>query len=260
MKTLNFLRVPALAVLTLAVSLLLGIPTIAQDWVRVTDGRMPANALRAGNEADGTPLYIARGNQEGGLHPGKVRANALEAYIPYGGREIAVRDYEVYVGTGTWQEVRPGQRVPTTAIAGGRETDGTPIYIARATIEGGTHPGKAKGGEGWFPYGGQERYVSPFQVLVGAAGEGVNSVTIYNDCDYRGDSRTVGVGRYNWNQLGLPNDEISSLKVPAGYTVKLYSDAEFSGQSVNITGDVPCLTDRNFNDLTSSCEVFNGLV
>lgn len=179
MKTLKFLRVLALAVLTLTMALVANTPTMAQ-WVRVTNGQIPANALRAGNEADGTPLYIARGNYEGGLHPGKVRANALEAYIPYGGREIAVRDYEVYVGTGTWQEVRSGQRVPTTAIAGGREANGSLLYIARASIEGGIHPGKSNGGEAWIPYGGQERYASPFQVLVSPAGGPTSGRTAFN--------------------------------------------------------------------------------
>jgi microsomal dipeptidase-like Zn-dependent dipeptidase len=177
MKTLRFLRTLAFAVCTLLVTLLMGSPTMAQDWVRVTDGRTPANALLAGNEADGTRLYVARARHESGLHLGKARANAREAYIPYGGREIAVSDYEVYVGTGTWQDVRPGQRVPTNAIAGGNETDGTPLYVARATIDGGIHPGKAKGGEAWIPYGGQERYSVPFQVLVGPTVQTVKQPT-----------------------------------------------------------------------------------
>lgn len=89
---------------------------------------------------------------------------------------------------------------------------------------------------------------------------GGTTVTMYNDCEYQGDSRTFGVGRYNWNQFGLPNDEISSLKVPAGFSIKLYADADFTGESIIITSDMPCLVTRNFNDVVSSFEVFNGSI
>ncbi len=257
MKTLKLLRVSALAVLTLTVALLMGSPAMAQ-WVRVPNGQIPASALQGGNEANGTPIYIARATIEGGVHIGKVRQGETTAFIPYGGQERSVSNYEVYIGTGTWQEVRAGQRIPPNAIAG---TDGAdPFYIARATIEGGTHPGKAKGGEAWFPYGGQERYVVPFQVLVSSAVSNSALVTMYTNCEYGGESRFFRPGRYNWNQLGLPNDEVSSLKIPAGMSVKLYADSEFAGPGITVTSNVACLADQDFNDKTSSFEVFNGAV
>lgn len=140
---------------------------VSAQWSRVTNSIIPSNALRAGNEANGTPLYIARANYEGGLHVGK--ANSGEAYIPYGGREVYVQNYEVYTGTGTWIRISNGN-FPQNAIVGGREADGTPLYIARAAIEGGIHIGKAKASnEAWISYGGVERYfANNFEVLVGS--------------------------------------------------------------------------------------------
>lgn len=92
-----------------------------------------------------------------------------------------------------------------------------------------------------------------------ASGSGI-TVTLYSDCDYQGDARFFGAGRYNLDRLMLPNDAISSLKVPAGLTVKLYKDVDFSGESILITSDTPCLVVQNFNDEVSSFEVFSGVV
>ncbi|NJL77081.1 MAG: DUF3421 domain-containing protein [Saprospiraceae bacterium] len=40
------------------------------------------------------------------------------------------------------------------------------LYIARAVIDGGYHPGKArKNGDGFIPYGGVERVIKDYEVL-----------------------------------------------------------------------------------------------
>ena len=41
-------------------------------------------------------------------------------------------------------------------------------------------------------------------------------VTIFTDCPFAGQSMSLGVGNYNGNQMGLPNDSISSLRIPSG--------------------------------------------
>ncbi len=66
-------------------------------WAPASDGNIPEGAIKAGNEENGTPLYIARAYLNGGLHPGKVRPAFKAAHIPWGGREIKVSDYEVLV-------------------------------------------------------------------------------------------------------------------------------------------------------------------
>ena len=65
------------------------------------------------------------------------------------------------------------------------------------------------------------------------------------------------VGNYTLTQLaakGVPNDWASSVKVPAGRTVVLYSDDNFAGASWTITsGKLNLTTLRpNANDVVSS--------
>ncbi len=66
-------------------------------WVPASGGRIPQGAVMAGQEADGQPLYVARGMIKGGLHIGKVRPDFGAANIPYGGKELKVSTYEVLV-------------------------------------------------------------------------------------------------------------------------------------------------------------------
>jgi len=64
-------------------------------WAPASGGNVPPCAMQAGQEADGQPLYVARGSIKGGLHIGKVRPAFGAANISYGGKEVKVRHYEV---------------------------------------------------------------------------------------------------------------------------------------------------------------------
>ncbi|MBD2194621.1 MULTISPECIES: CAP domain-containing protein [Calothrix] len=82
-----------------------------------------------------------------------------------------------------------------------------------------------------------------------------NQVIVYDDSQYRGFAQTLNVGSYyDWGQIH--NDTISSLKVPPGIKVTLYSDTNFQGRSKTFTEDTPYVGD-DFNDLTSSIKVEN---
>jgi hypothetical protein len=81
-------------------------------------------------------------------------------------------------------------------------------------------------------------------------------VTIYEDAHFQGPSAQLDVGRYDWGQLGIKNDSLSSLKIPRYYEVTLYGDVHFQGrikvfpwlphdQNIEYVGD-------DFNDITSS--------
>lgn len=158
------------------------------QWQRVTNGIIPTNAFAAGHEADGTPIYIARVSHEGGVHLGKVKANSTGALIPFGGRELYLENYEVYTGTGTWVQASV-RGLPTTAIRGGQEADGTPLYIARALIENGRHPGKVRANAAaCIPYGGIEKIIDHYQVLVsGQPSSSLDAcVVVYSQPNYRG--------------------------------------------------------------------------
>ncbi|MGX7673946.1 DM9 repeat-containing protein [Plantactinospora sp. DSM 117369] len=65
-------------------------------WGIASGGAVPADALPAGREGDGEPLYVARAAvAPGTLHIGKVRPAFGAANIGYGNDEHAVLSYEV---------------------------------------------------------------------------------------------------------------------------------------------------------------------
>lgn len=79
----------------------------AVQWQAASNGRVPAGALEGGFEGADI-FYICRARYRGGLHPGKLAPRFGGCNIPFGGREITVRQYEVLLTTGTPPN-RPGQ-------------------------------------------------------------------------------------------------------------------------------------------------------
>ncbi|HEX3800509.1 MAG TPA: right-handed parallel beta-helix repeat-containing protein [Verrucomicrobiae bacterium] len=86
-------------------------------------------------------------------------------------------------------------------------------------------------------------------------------VMFFSDINYGGTaSQTLGVGTYTLSQLaalGCANDSASSVRVPSGRTLIMYSDDNFSGTSWTLTSDTPNFTtlSPNANDTVSSCKV-----
>ncbi|KAA2240341.1 T9SS type A sorting domain-containing protein [Chitinophaga agrisoli] len=83
---------------------------------------------------------------------------------------------------------------------------------------------------------------------------GATATTLFQDIFYGGYGVSLPAGRYNLTQLrayGGRNDDITSLKVTSGYTVTLYKDDNFSGDSINITSDTQLL-DGSWNDQATS--------
>ncbi len=136
------------------------------QWVSDSDGGIPYGAVVCGNEADGTPLYLARAYYNGGLHPGKVRAEFRSANIPYGDNEVKVNPYEVYCGGGTWISASGGA-IPAGAVVCGYDTNGEYLYAARAWYAGGLQIGKVRPAFGGanIAYGGREIKVYSYEVL-----------------------------------------------------------------------------------------------
>ena len=140
---------------------------MAYTWKKASGGRVPDGAAVAGFEANGEPLFVARAAYQGGIHPGKVRLAFGAANIPYGGAEVKVADYEVLLGEVRWVKASGG-RVPDGAVVAGFEANGEPLFVARATYQGGIHPGKVRlaFGAANIPYGGKEVKVAEYEVLV----------------------------------------------------------------------------------------------
>jgi hypothetical protein len=100
----------------------------------------------------------------------------------------------------------------------------------------------------------------------GGAGEpGKNSALVgtsdnqeaifYEHTDYQGASSRKRIGMYNIGDMGLGNDTISSVRVPAGYKVTLYYHGNFGGPILELTQDTPNFWQWGFNDQTSGLKV-----
>jgi hypothetical protein len=81
-------------------------------------------------------------------------------------------------------------------------------------------------------------------------------VTIYEG-DYSGASHKVEPGKYDLAELGIKNDQLSSVRVPKGLRVTLYDNAGFSGRKLELTGDsgTDVIKQNSFDNITSSLVV-----
>lgn len=82
-------------------------------------------------------------------------------------------------------------------------------------------------------------------------------VTVYQDINYGGYSVDLGVGEYTlaqMEQLGIRNDDITSIKVKDGYKVTFYDDDNFGGGTLELQKDSSWVG-GDWNDRTSSIKV-----
>lgn len=66
-------------------------------WVSSGSGHVPDGAVVAGNQISGEPLYIGRASFNGSVTPGKIHQSHACLYIPFGGVEHSISEYEVLV-------------------------------------------------------------------------------------------------------------------------------------------------------------------
>lgn len=88
------------------------------------------------------------------------------------------------------------------------------------------------------------------------AGDGY--VSLYQNCSYGGWKANFEIGNFLMADIASHegvNDDASSLKVPPGLKVILYTNNSYGGTSLNFTGDDSCLSDNGNNDMTSSLKV-----
>ncbi|UOQ75359.1 beta-1,3-glucanase family protein [Hymenobacter sp. 5516J-16] len=88
--------------------------------------------------------------------------------------------------------------------------------------------------------------------------------TVYKDCNYTGTAVALPAGNYNLAALqsrGILNDDVSSLRVNAGYEVVLYENDNFTGGTLTVgSAGNACLVNNplgtsNWNDKTTSLRV-----
>lgn len=87
-------------------------------------------------------------------------------------------------------------------------------------------------------------------------------VTIFEHANFKGRSRTLGIGQYRLFDENDMNDLTSSLKVPPGLVAYVYEHADSAGGfgiSVDFLEDCADLSTLNFNDKISYINVFEAV-
>jgi GH18 family chitinase/regulation of enolase protein 1 (concanavalin A-like superfamily) len=90
---------------------------------------------------------------------------------------------------------------------------------------------------------------------------GCNGVTLYQHTNYGGYSACLSAGNYTTAQLtalGVANNDVSSLKVKAGFTATLYDGDNYTSTTISKTADDSTLVDDGWNDILSSIKVSTG--
>lgn len=111
-------------------------------WESTSGCKIPDNAIRAGYDVNGMPLFIARAKMGGSWTSGKCGTHFEGAYIPYDCKEMLVNDYDVLVypikapGFLDWKKASGG-KVPDNAF----KTD-TDLYVGRVLFSGSLIPCK----------------------------------------------------------------------------------------------------------------------
>uniref|UniRef100_A0A1B0DAH4 Uncharacterized protein n=1 Tax=Phlebotomus papatasi TaxID=29031 RepID=A0A1B0DAH4_PHLPP len=66
-------------------------------WISASRGNYSPHALPGGTSEKGETLYIGRANHKGSQTIGKIQPSHKLCYIPYAGKEIGYKSYEVFV-------------------------------------------------------------------------------------------------------------------------------------------------------------------
>jgi hypothetical protein len=145
----------------------------AVTWVLTHKQLIPRGAILVGREQTWN-LYICRAFHDGGIQLGKASEGFQNGgVLGYKNKEVFVEEYEVLVGdmsrlhwvpsTGKLNVASLGYR----PVEGGKDSNGTPLYVVEAPHKDAVHPGKASENlEGaYIAYGGKEVHIREYRVL-----------------------------------------------------------------------------------------------
>ncbi|XP_055387528.1 uncharacterized protein LOC129616083 [Condylostylus longicornis] len=143
-------------------------------WIPANDGNVPPNTVEGGKTIDDETLYIGRGEFRGSVTPGKIHPSHGCLYIPYGGQEIKLQNYEalsfkLYSTAHNWVSSSKFEGVPPEAVLAGHDSDGDAIYAGRAHHENDLLPAKIVPNKhkAYVAYGGEEHEKSYYEILCG---------------------------------------------------------------------------------------------
>lgn len=66
-------------------------------WIPSSHGQAHPNAVHGGRTSSGETLFVGRAHHQGSVTPGKIHPSHGTLYIPYGGEEVAIANYEILV-------------------------------------------------------------------------------------------------------------------------------------------------------------------
>ncbi len=103
--------------------------------------------------------------------------------------------------------------------------------------------------------GSREQTISDLSTGSTGSTSNADGVTVYTDANYGGTAVTFGIGEYNMSDMidaGIPNDAISSVKVPVGYKLTVFWNIDFAGSSNVYAGDTSYVGNDWNDQVTSS--------
>lgn len=128
----------------------------------------PFNAVSAGHDSDGTPIYIGRALEGFTNIPAKVIPSKQACYVSFDGQEMFKPNFDYLVGDGfEWVGSSSGH-VPDNAVLAGNDQSGEPHYVGRAHHAGSLTPGKIHQTHQciYIAYGGMEIAIRDYEVLI----------------------------------------------------------------------------------------------
>lgn len=181
----------------------------------------------SGYTVDGEPLYIGRAPFKKSLTPGKVQQTHGCLYLPFGGKERSITEYDVLVAPkpkAVWIPWGTSASLPEGAIMAGIDIDGTGIYIGKAAHEGDLLPAKVipEREVAYVSYGGEEVAVNEFDVLCGGQTKWVSCIdgnipfgAITGGITSDNEILYIGRGRYEGSlTVGKVQPSHSTLYIP----------------------------------------------
>jgi len=144
----------------------------AYRWVDF-NGTIPQNAISVTNNNLKKTFVVARGNVDGGIHPGYVdpaKGNGGRLYFGYGGKEIVLEKFQILViepNRYTWVDCNNPSQINGTPVEGGHENDNTPLYVTKCLRGNDVYFGKTskKAPCAYYGFNTKEERVQQFQVL-----------------------------------------------------------------------------------------------
>lgn len=100
--------------------------------------------------------------------------------------------------------------------------------------------------------------ISGLAILCGPGIAQAATITVYTECNYEGASAKFDTGDYRLDDIirnGIPNDQISSIKVGDDSQVLIYKHDKFSGRTLTVSRDYRCLKGTGLNNDISSMKV-----